>query len=91
VLFGEHVGVGGLCVRLPQLLQLSLGPQPPELLRPGVGCLIQVRPVANEKPALDQSGVVKVGGAVDELPWPSWCNRSWPRPLRAGGLKGLVG
>jgi hypothetical protein len=94
VLFGEHVGVGGLCGRLPLLLQLSSQPRPPELLPPpgpGMGCLIRVRFVADERPALGQSGVAEVGGAVDMLPWHSWCDRDWPRPWRAGRLRGPVG
>jgi hypothetical protein len=94
VLFGEHVDVGGLCVRLPPLLQLSPRPRPPELLPPpglGMGCLVKVRFVANERPALGQSGVAKAGGAVDELVWPSWCDRGWPQPQRAGGLWGPMG
>jgi hypothetical protein len=87
VLFGEHVGVGGLCGRLPLLLQLSSRPRPAELLPPpgpGMGCLFGVRFVADERPALGQSGVAEVGGAVDVLPWPSWCDRGWPRPRQAG-------
>jgi hypothetical protein len=95
VLFGEHVGVGGLFGRLPLLLQLSSRPRPPELLPPHAGprmeCFVGVRFVADERPALGQSGVAEVGGAVNVLPWPSWCDRDWPRPWRAGRLRGPVG